>query len=899
MTHSPTEVLFRSGAIESSDVGSTRNLIMIKHTLLALLLLPGIASAQGTLTVPAAQKLKVPALSAGVGYSVALSESYIVAGSPTTTVNGLSNAGDVLVFRASDGVFVKRLVSPSVRSGGRFGSGVAVYGGIAYIGAPGDEPSSSSTSSGAVYAFDIATGKKLWTALGGTGQKLGGALAIGGDRLAVGGPDGAFNAGPSASGSVVVLDRKTGVLKNAYALSGAVAGDRCGQSVALSGSVVLFGAPFRDHDGLSDAGMAYAIDLETNAALASIKSISAQAGAQFGAAVAITRDRLIVGSPLWNNGGSTQHGRADQFDMDGSLRDSTLNQGVAKQKGRSVAAAGNMILIGGVAAPAFTDGQAFLHDMYRDFNPAPVAPHTDAEGTNFGCAVAMNEQMLVVADDQQVISTTPTTTRGALWVVRFPRQSIKPEQRYGATNDPAPGIPSASYSSFADVTLLENNSSIMFRAGLKGSVTTANNSAIFNSYATNQPALILRKGEVVDGSPVTALSKTFFGVASGAWPIIQATRQSKLHIFRDDGMNTVLETAVGQAGSSGSGTIGTIRAMSSAPITGSAVFVYNAKSGINGINSTNDSRVARDLVSPGTHTDIIAEGGTSPDPSRKYGAISPRIASSSDYFVVHTALAGETATNSALILCKPGFSPTMIAQKGKQAAGTTLNFSTFLGEGINAAGSVVFRATLAGGSEGLWLKTLAGNASLIMKKGDPAAGTATGIKFVSVNRFFITLNDNVIFSARLTGAGVNTSNDQGIWLKRGSELRLLMREGEAARDCGSARIGTITGLEVGTDGGAYAITTSLTGSTAQNQAQFFGSLYENSVAGRMPKLTIRKGAWLEKAGGQRISSLVMGTHNISVGGSGSTGTVRLVSDSCAFLRLQYSDRIQEMLGIRP
>ena len=860
------------------------------HKLTALLLLSLLTTAPlsaAVLTAPPATALKVAPLDGNfVGRSVAIGTNYIVTGAVDAF------GGNVYVYRLSTGAFVKRIFSPTPRGSGNFGASVCMDGDIAYIGAPGELPSVGVSSSGAVHAINVATGKRIWTAVGTQDQRLGSAIAVSGDRVVVGGAD-ASSAGPTHSGTVVVLDRKTGSVLNTFTLPGPLAEDRFGASVAISGSMMVAGAPGRPSNGAAGAGSAFVYDLELGSLVTFLGNTDPEMNDAMGSAVAIAEGRVMVGMPGRGNG----QGDVRVYFASGGIAPQAYFsiQDSYKQFGRSIATCGNLVLIGAKAGA--DDGKAYLFDLNDKLTGVQVAPHTDAQASNLGVAVALSENALVVADDYQ---SAPTGGRGSLWLARNPVQMINPEDRFAKTSQPAPGAGGALYSSFADATLLENNGGIMFRAGLKGTgVTAANNSAIFNDWSANTE-MILRKGQKINGSAITSFSPGFFCPTSEAWPVIRANTGSKPVVLRDDGTNVHPELYVGRVSSNvlAGGTIAAIRAITSAPGMGTAAFVYSAKLGDSGATAANDSRVAWNDGMTGVHTDLAREGSSSPEAGRTYGTMLPRLAAAGEHVVFAAGLSGETATNMAVFRRKKGSSAVTIAQKGKAAPGTTSNFSTFLGEGVNATGTTLIRAT-AGSTEGLWMKPEATALVKVALKGDAAPGTATDVKFSRFTRFFIANNGEVMFSAILSGTGVSSSNDQGIWMLRGSTLTLVMRESGPAVGCGSARIASITGLDLAPQDGNYAITASLTGATDRNQAQFFGRLGATTPGQRMPILSVRKGITLDVTPAQRVTSLYMGTHNVNTSGSGSTGNVRFASDLGTLIRLQYTDRSQELMLLEP
>lgn len=134
-----------------------------------------------------------------------------------------------------------------------------------------------------------------------------------------------------------------------------------------------------------------------------------------------------------------------------------------------------------------------------------------------------------------------------------------------------------------------------------------------------------------------------------------------------------------------------------------------------------------------------------------------------------------------------------VAREGDLAPGLngSATFSNFRTENfqypiINANGDAAFMADVAGpgittqNDSGLWAQRN-GLLTLIAREGDQAPGTLAGTLFSesTFQDFFPQMNSlgQLVFKASLTGPGVTTANDQGIWamLEDGS-VHLLVRE---------------------------------------------------------------------------------------------------------------------------
>jgi len=143
----------------------------------------------------------------------------------------------------------------------------------------------------------------------------------------------------------------------------------------------------------------------------------------------------------------------------------------------------------------------------------------------------------------------------------------------------------------------------------------------------------------------------------------------------------------------------------------------------------------------------------------------------------------------------------LVARAGQAAPGTPVGgqFNSFNGPTplVNYAnGHTAFRGFLTGTTtgDGIW-STGAGALTLVARESLPAPGTPNGVRFDS---FVLPrgiapaplLNNagQTAFAATLTGTGVNTTNDEGIWAERSGTLNLVARAGNQAP-------GTPTGVQ--------------------------------------------------------------------------------------------------------
>ncbi|MGE0758449.1 MAG: LamG-like jellyroll fold domain-containing protein, partial [Pirellulaceae bacterium] len=168
----------------------------------------------------------------------------------------------------------------------------------------------------------------------------------------------------------------------AVALGGgtAAAGDGLGTALASGGGFVLAGEPGEDIGAAAGAGSVTVYDAATGGIVRSLVAPAAEAGAQFGAAVAVVGPYGVVGAP-----GSTGGGRVYVFRLaDGGLVQSFASPagGAADRFGAALTAVGNLIAIGapGRAVAGLANvGAAYLFDpasgeQLRSYaNPTPQA----------------------------------------------------------------------------------------------------------------------------------------------------------------------------------------------------------------------------------------------------------------------------------------------------------------------------------------------------------------------------------------------------------------------------------------------------------------------------------------------------------------------------------------------
>ena len=235
------------------------------------------------------------------GQSVAISGD-------TAVVGAYENAhqGAAYVFYRDDGGAenwgeVKMLTASDIGLGGHFGWSVAVSGATAVVASQDD----------AAYVFDRDEGGadnwgevKKFTTLGlGSGRSV----AVSGDATLVGSPS------EGDGGAVHVFERDEGGADNwgevkMLTASDAEAGDAFGHSVAVSDDTALVGADRADAVGSQKAGAAYVFERDEGGLVnwgevTKLTASDAVAGDRLGTSVGLSGDTAVAGAPIKDSSG--------------------------------------------------------------------------------------------------------------------------------------------------------------------------------------------------------------------------------------------------------------------------------------------------------------------------------------------------------------------------------------------------------------------------------------------------------------------------------------------------------------------------------------------------------------------------------------------------------------------
>lgn len=224
------------------------------------------------------------------GYDVALSGQRLLVGVP----EDYGGLGGGVVYERRDGGWVEtaRLDAPDAAPGERWGTRVALSGGVAVLGAPQAEAAW-------VFELDAASWRPAARLRppSDAGSEFGAELAVGDDRIFVGAPGADVRA--QDSGALHVFGRSDGgwsELQMLWPVDG-TARDRFGSALSVSGAQLLCGA-WGDGDERSYSGSAYVF---TNAGggwrqTAKLVASDGPTSYYFGDALAISESTAVIGA---------------------------------------------------------------------------------------------------------------------------------------------------------------------------------------------------------------------------------------------------------------------------------------------------------------------------------------------------------------------------------------------------------------------------------------------------------------------------------------------------------------------------------------------------------------------------------------------------------------------------
>lgn len=339
----------------------------------------------------------------GFGTEIAISGDKVLVGARDDGTFG-NFSGAAYLFSTVSGNLTQTFFYPQLDSGDTFGTAVAIDGNKVLIGASGERDFGSD---GAALLFNADSGKLIQTFSISNSDTFGSAVAIDGNKVIVG--DVQNDTFASVSGAAFLFDAVSGNNSQNFFPPNPSIEDFFGGAVAIDGNKVLVGASGGGR-GTNKSGSAYLFDANGKL-LQTFLNPSPDAidyfGDYFGGAVAIHGNKVLIGATGEDRFGNSS-GAAYLFDaVSGNLLQSFFspNPNEGDEFGGAVAIDGDQVLIGSVSDDTVVTngGAAYLFDTVSGnliqsfFDPSP------AEDDSFGSSVAIEANNLLIGapqDDQ-------------------------------------------------------------------------------------------------------------------------------------------------------------------------------------------------------------------------------------------------------------------------------------------------------------------------------------------------------------------------------------------------------------------------------------------------------------------------------------------------------------------
>jgi hypothetical protein len=245
------------------------------------------------------------------GISIAIAGSVAVIGAERDDDKGV-DSGSVYLFDVTTGLQSNKLLASDGAAIDLFGHSVAISASIIVVGVFGDDD--NGVDSGSALVFDASTGAELFKLLpsdGAAGDQFGFSVAVDGSDALVGAFQADDNGGES--GSAYLFDANTGQMDLELLPSDGVAGDYFGFSVALSGGLALVGS-MHDGDLGPESGSAYLFETAVGLQLGKLVPSDGDQFDNFGSSIALEGTTAILGAEADEDAGLLA-GSAYLFDV--------------------------------------------------------------------------------------------------------------------------------------------------------------------------------------------------------------------------------------------------------------------------------------------------------------------------------------------------------------------------------------------------------------------------------------------------------------------------------------------------------------------------------------------------------------------------------------------------------
>jgi hypothetical protein len=849
--------------------------------------------------------------------------------------------GQVQLISQRTGATFRRLALPAALDAVaiRFGASVALAGNVVAVGAPGV---AAPAGPGAVFLFDLRNGRLLRQIDGAAG--FGTSVALFGDRLVVGSPE-----EDSVRGAVHVFSVADAAVTTRLTASDRAVGDRFGQAVAVSDYFILVGAPLDNRGRGTDAGSGYLFDAVTLLQKRKLTDdvntgiVITSTNAQLGSAVAISGQLLILGAPSATVSGQTEAGLALIFAANQPNDVGSLVAPVVLAGGRfgsSLACGDSLLAVGQPASDAsgFDSGRVQVFDPSNWETPTHVSelsPLGLAGGDELGTGVA-------VVGNTVIASTDIDAPGGNIGAVFGFSPILRNEITGGAIaqrGDFAPGAFGNSISSFSTHLIDRSTGDAVALYRLFG--PGSQRGRLHGLWRDGiEPLVLSNTAETVDIAPNRVGAIPSFQVGGGRTQFRtnfarfgDGSVRAQGIVQQVDGVGLVTAAATGGRAPVGNlvGLPPRIAAFGAQAVADNGFPVIQGsliRSAIEGVSAASDSFAFSNDPAPALPQPAGAREGfefRGAFGGALLGQILPRLAAGGAAHTIATQLQGDPALNQGLIHVGLG---TGLAGGLVRRGDTLFNggtgveiYSAFLGESMDANGNVAFRARIAGGDVTRGSDEVLASAGpgggrpfVLVREGQQAPGLPQGVTIAGFLSFQKTSRGGtILYMARLAGPGVHRGNDVAIFVSSPTNIavppaspvlpnHVLIREGDRLPGADRATIGALLRVAYCEDG-EYMVLASLVNrsgeaTAANNLVLLYGEAHRTEPAAtdadgyRKPFVLQRKGAAFAHAGGQTLAGISFFPGTIGSGGASGIGVGSVAGGGVPIYELLFSDRQQ-------
>ena len=362
------------------------------------------------------------------GHAVSLFGNRLLVAAPDDD-NGIAlDVGTAYLFDLSTGTPSTPLLTlsnASPSSHEEFGYSVAISGNIAVVGSQKDDKIASNAGSVSIFNLAATIPEQPMVIIDNpnptTNDYFGTAVAVSGTKVAVSAYQ-EDTSGNNNAGAVYIYDTTSptpAVPIRTLINPSPQAQDQFGNSVAISGNLVVIGCAKNDVAAAVDAGSAYVYDLTSATPTVPVLALDNPQPATddwFGHSIAISGTKLVVGTHQ-NDAGAIDAGSVYIYDTTSGTPTVPIRvldnptPAADDEFGYAVGISGNRIVVGCRLddAGATDTGSAYLYDLSVANPGTPVATliHPDPENEEyFGYSVAISGTRIVVGVPEDDMSAT-------------------------------------------------------------------------------------------------------------------------------------------------------------------------------------------------------------------------------------------------------------------------------------------------------------------------------------------------------------------------------------------------------------------------------------------------------------------------------------------------------------